>query len=1076
MGNRKGNSNFTKSKWVLSLVLLLSVFFSISFTASASSVPQTTSVNLPANKTYSLGQTLDLTVNFSEDVYVTGIPIVQINLNTGGTVNAIYFNGSGTSALTFRYTVNQGELDSDGINILTTINLNGGSVDGLGGTPSNTLLNGIGNSTFVKVDGINPTVTSVTAPSNGTYTAGQNVDFSVNFSESVFVSGTPSFPVTLNDGGIVNATYVSGTGSSSLLFRYPVARGTADLDGITVGASVALNSGTIKDAVTNDAITTLNNVGNTTLVKVDGKTHVTVTGIVANNRTYNALTSATLDLSGYSLAGKVTGEDVSLDTSATITGTFAGKTVGTGKAVTITGLALVGSDVNLYTLDGYAPVSANITTKAINVTAGSITVANKIYDQTSTAVITSTSATLTGVESGDIVTLNRGSIGGSFPDKNVATGKTIAISGLSLGGADAGNYTLNAYSTTADITPYKLTVNGITASNKTYNANTVAEVNTTFATLSNALRGETVTLNTSSKSGAFSNKNVGTAKVVTIGGLTLDGAYASNYALNAYTTTANIYKATLHVLSPVANNKTYNATTTTTVDMSQASLLGVLGGDVVGIDTVNSVGTFNNKNVGTSKPVSIQTALTGIDGGNYQVAVYNFATADITPKTISATGITVSNKVYNGNTSATLNVASGALSGVILGDVASVDTSAAVGTFADKNVGNAKVITVTGLTITGSDAANYSLNSYTKSANITKKAISASGITASNKVYNRNTVATLNSDSGALSGVVPGDVVTLNASSAVGTFANKNVANAKTVTVTGLALTGIDASNYSLTAYTTTANITKKAISVISISATNKVYNATTAATLNAASAALSGVENGDSVALNKSAIVGVFNNKNVGTSKVVTISGFALSGADAANYSVNDATTTANITPKSVSASNISVSNKVYDQSTSATLVTNAALLLDVVLNDVVTLDTTAATAAFPNATAGSGKVIPVLGLTLNGADAANYTLAAYSTTATITQRIIYATGITAMNKKYDGNNIASLNFTNAKINDVFGGEVVTLNFAKAKGTFNSLAIGTNKVVGVNNLSLAGADASNYILRPYTTTANITQ
>ena len=50
---------------------------------------------------------------------------------------------------------------------------------------------------------------------------------------------------------------------------------------------------------------------------------------------------------------------------------------------------------------------------------------------------------------------------GSFADKNVGTAKTVSVSGISITGTDAGNYTFNTTaSTTADITREALTVDG----------------------------------------------------------------------------------------------------------------------------------------------------------------------------------------------------------------------------------------------------------------------------------------------------------------------------------------------------------------------------------------------------------------------------------------------------------------------------------------------------------------------------------------------------------------------------------------------------------------------------------------
>ena len=65
----------------------------------------------------------------------------------------------------------------------------------------------------------------------------------------------------------------------------------------------------------------------------------------------------------------------------------------------------------------------------------------------------------------------------SFADKNVGNGKTVSVSGISISGADAGNYTLlnTTASTTANITPRDLTVSA-TGVNKEYDGTTSATV------------------------------------------------------------------------------------------------------------------------------------------------------------------------------------------------------------------------------------------------------------------------------------------------------------------------------------------------------------------------------------------------------------------------------------------------------------------------------------------------------------------------------------------------------------------------------------------------------------------------
>ena len=112
-----------------------------------------------------------------------------------------------------------------------------------------------------------------------------------------------------------------------------------------------------------------------------------------------------------------------------------------------------------------------------------------------------------------------------------------------------------------------------------------------------------------------------------------------------------------------------------------------------------------------------------------------------------------------------------------MGDTVSVDNSRAAGAFADKNVGVNKVVNISGLGLLGADAANYTLSGVTSAvlADITGKALTVSGITANNKVYDRTTTAVINTGSDTLVGVIRGDTVSVDNSGATGAFVDKNV-------------------------------------------------------------------------------------------------------------------------------------------------------------------------------------------------------------------------------------------------------------------------------------------------------------
>lgn len=122
-------------------------------------------------------------------------------------------------------------------------------------------------SVTLNVTRIAPVVTSVTMPPNKTYSRGEPLDFTVNFSDAIDVTGTPR--IAIDVGGVTKyATYVSGTSDTALVFRYTPDVDDLDTDGIEVGA-LELNGGTLQDAGDDDANLTLTNVGATPAVSVD---------------------------------------------------------------------------------------------------------------------------------------------------------------------------------------------------------------------------------------------------------------------------------------------------------------------------------------------------------------------------------------------------------------------------------------------------------------------------------------------------------------------------------------------------------------------------------------------------------------------------------------------------------------------------------------------------------------------------------------------------------------------------------------------------------------------------------------
>ena len=217
-----------------------------------SSSPTITSGN------YMTGQNLDITLNFSENVNVDitrGRP--SINLTIGSqSRQASYCAGTGSTVITFCYTVQTGDLDADGIGMASSILTNSGRItDVAGNTPTSlsfTAPDNLRNILINNTDHTSPTITSANM-ATGHYGLNAPIDITLTFSENVVVDGRPFISLTIGET-TREAPYQSGSGSSSVIFRYIVQSGDMDAnDGIGMDSSLTLNGGSINDIVGNNA-------------------------------------------------------------------------------------------------------------------------------------------------------------------------------------------------------------------------------------------------------------------------------------------------------------------------------------------------------------------------------------------------------------------------------------------------------------------------------------------------------------------------------------------------------------------------------------------------------------------------------------------------------------------------------------------------------------------------------------------------------------------------------------------------------------------------------------------------------
>jgi hypothetical protein len=782
------------------------------------------------------------------------------------------------------------------------------------------------NSTTTTTGNITPLGITVTAAGtnkvyNGNVTAGVTLaSAGVTGGDSVAFADTAATFATKNvaSNQVVSVAGItdSGTGAGNYTLNNSTAATTASITplGITVTAAAAnkaYDGGFVAGVtlsstgvLTGDSLNYFDtsatfaskNAANGVAVSVAG---ITESGTGSGNYTVNGtataganITPAVLNLSG------TRAYDAQRDANAGIFGTAGTIATGVGvETVAVSGSGILAAksagvesaSLGTLSLGNGTGLASNYQltggTDTVTVSKLAITVAgtanNKPYDGTTAATLSTLGSS--GVISGDTVTF--AAAPATFNSKDVTTANTVTIAGITGGGLDAGNYTLNNTTTTAgaNITPAVLNLSGTRAYDALRDAN--AGIFGTAGTVATGVGVETVAV---SGSGILAAKSAG-LESASLGTLSLGNGtgLASNYQLTGGTDTVTVSKLAITVAG-TANNKPYDGTTAAT--LSALGSGGVLAGDTVTFADTSA--TFNSKDVTTANTVTIAGITDGgLDAGNYTLNnTAATAGANIAPLaiTVSATGI---NKVYDGGVTAAVALAS---TGVLPGDsVVFADSSA---TFANKNVANGLLVSVAGITEGGTGADNYTINTTaTAAANITPAIVNLTGTRSYDALLEAD--AGIFGTAGTVATGVGAETLALSGS---GALVNKNAGAQGLSSLGSLALgngTGDSAglaSNYQLTGGSDMVTVTPLAITVTGI-ANNKTYDGTTSATLSGLGSG--GVIAGDTVAF--TAAGAAFANQNVADGKVVTIHGITDAGADAGNYRVNgSAVTTADVTP----------------------------------------------------------------------------------------------------------------------------------------------------------------------------------
>jgi gliding motility-associated-like protein len=446
------------------------------------------------------------------------------------------------------------------------------------------------------------------------------------------------------------------------------------------------------------------------------KKTITVSGITASDKVYDANTTATIDLTG------ITFDTLSFtDTiTATVTGTFDTKDIGTSKTVSLT-TTYSSTALDNYTIVDQTTTTASITARTVSVTGD--TGIDKTFDDTINLPLGEIGyGNLTGVLAGEDVSLT----GVGVYDAATQGSRAIEIGTVTLTGADKGNYTLNWTNGSGTIAKKTLTV---TANNDakfvTQGDNTPGYNGVSY----DGFEGDDglSDINVSGLTISRTNSTTNTAAGTYVGTLVPSGVTATNYDISYVNGDYTIIPADKLLLKVTNQTTTYGTSATYTITSAQYYKSGT--GPGTGVQTVTTTAinatqytindgasTINieivpdspvNSSAGKLSVGSYGLAANVVSGssGNFSNNIEVIGNHSVAKQSLTAYASSVS-KEYDATT---------AMAGVRLSlatlETADVVTVNGTGSFSSPLVGTGLTYTIAGLSLSGTDAGNYYLSS-----------------------------------------------------------------------------------------------------------------------------------------------------------------------------------------------------------------------------------------------------------------------------------------------------------------------------------------------------------------------------
>ena len=405
---------------------------------------------------------------------------------------------------------------------------------------------------------------------------------------------------------------------------------------------------------------------------------ITVTAATAS-KVYDGTTSSTA-------TPAITSGSLAVGDSATFSESYGTKNVGTGLTLAPTDSINDGNNGNNYAVTFATQTTGQITARSITITA---TACGKVYDGTTAA------AALPTVTSGSLVSGDTAALSETYDTKDAGINKTLVATGSINDGNDGSNYAVTfAVNTAGAIGQRSITVSAA-ANVKVYDGTTSAAAVPTVSS------GNLATGDTAVFAESYDNRNAGTGKTLTASGLVNDDNGGSNYSVTFASNTAGQITAQAITVMAASAYKVYDGTT------SVAATPTITGGVQLATgDTAAFTESYDNKNAGTGKTLTLTGSIIDGNGGNNYAVTFVLGTGTITPRAIVVTAQT-NTKAYDGTTSAA------AIPVITVGSLATGDSATFFEYYSTSAAGTGLTLTPSASINDGNDGNNYSVQAIT---------------------------------------------------------------------------------------------------------------------------------------------------------------------------------------------------------------------------------------------------------------------------------------------------------------------------------------------------------------------------